>query len=145
MDEELKMHSRQHQYSIQKNRSLTLPKKQIGASLIGWMFIILALGTVATVGTKLIPLYVDHNTISNLMDKLAAEDGQADKRKSDLIKTMKNRMKLNNIRNFPLKENLEVQRTKNGTDLKLNYEVRVPFFQNIDFIVTFSKEIELRK
>ncbi|MBL4682297.1 MAG: DUF4845 domain-containing protein [Pseudomonadales bacterium] len=139
------MQSKQHQYPTQKNKSLTLPKKQIGASLIGWMFIILALGTVATVGTKLVPLYVDHNTISNLMDKMAGEDGLADKRKSDLVKMMEGRMKLNNIRNFPLKENLEVERTKNGTDLKLNYEARVPFFQNIDFIATFSKEIELRK
>jgi len=139
------MQSKQHQYPTQKNKSLTLPRKQIGASLIGWMFIILALGTVATVGTKLGPLYVDHNTISNLMDKMAEENGLADKRKSDLIKMMEGRMKLNNIRSFPLKENLELERTKNETNLKLNYEARVPFFQNIDFIATFSKEIELRK
>ena len=139
------MQSRNHQYPTHKNRSLTLPRKQIGASLIGWMFLVLALGTVATVGTKLIPLYVDHNTISNLMDKLAAENGQADRRKSDIIKMIEGRLKLNNIRNFPLKENLEIERTKNGTDLKLNYEMRVPFFQNIDFVVTFGKEIELRK
>ena len=122
-----------------------LSKKEGGASLAGWLFILLVLGTVATVGTKLIPLYVDHNTISNLMDKMAKEDGLADKRKSDLVKLMGGRLKLNNIRNFPLDENIVIEKTKNGTDVILNYEVRVAFFGNVDLVASFGKEIELRK
>jgi hypothetical protein len=122
-----------------------LSKKEGGASLAGWLFILLVLGTVATVGTKLIPLYVDHNTISNLMDKMAEEDGLADKRKSDLVKLMGGRLKLNNIRNFPLDENIVIEKTKNGTDVILNYEVRVAFFGNVDLVASFGKEIELRK
>ena len=122
-----------------------LSKKEGGASLAGWLFMLLVLGTVATVGTKLIPLYVDHNTISNLMDKMAAEDGLADKRKSDIIKLMEGRLKLNNIRNFPLEDNITIDRTKNGTDVKLDYEIRVDFFGNVDLVAFFDKEIELRK
>ncbi|MFT5210856.1 MAG: hypothetical protein ACI9CE_002587 [Flavobacterium sp.] len=122
-----------------------LSKKEGGASLAGWLFMLLVLGTVATVGTKLIPLYVDHNTISNLMDKMAADDGLADRRKAVLIKLMEGRLKLNNIRNFPLDENIVVERTKNGTNVILNYEIRVAFFGNVDLVASFGKEIELRK
>ena len=131
--------------SVQRRTSYSYKGKEKGASLGGWLFIILVLGTVATVGTKLMPLFLDHNTVANLMDKMSEEDGLADRRKTDIVKLLEGRLKLNNIRNFPLEENLEVDRTKNGTDVKLNYEVRVPFVKNVDFIATFSKEIELRK
>ncbi|MFT7688926.1 MAG: hypothetical protein ACI9FB_004291 [Candidatus Azotimanducaceae bacterium] len=122
-----------------------LSRKERGASLAGWIFMLLVLGTVATAGTKLAPLYFDHNTISNLMDKMAEDDGLADKRTSDLIKVMEGRLKLNNIRNFPLEDNIVVERTKNGTNVKLDYEVRVPFFGNVDMVASFDKQIELRK
>ncbi len=116
-----------------------LSKKEGGASLAGWLFMLLVLGTVATVGTKLIPLYVDHNTISNLMDKMAEEDGLAGKRKSDLVKLMGGRLKLNNIRDFPLDENIDIEKTKNGTDVILNYEIRVEFFWQRRFSSLFRQ------
>jgi len=121
-----------------------LLKYQVGASVTGVMMLVLLVGGGLTVGMKLVPLYMDHSTIETLLDKLATEDGMADKRKGELVSLLENRLKLNQIRDFPLQENLEIEKTRNGTELKLNYEVRLPLVGNVDMIASFSKEIELR-
>ena len=120
-------------------------EKQVGASFAGWLMLLLVLGSVITIGTKLAPLYLDHGTMSNLMDKMASEDGQAGLSKRNIYAALKKRFKLNNIRNFSVEDNIEIDRTANGTELKMNYEVRIPLIHNVDLIASFSKEVELRK
>lgn len=122
----------------------SFPSKQRGIGFAGWLVLILLFGGVLTVATKLFPLYLDHNTMSNILDKMAEEDGMANKRESDIHKILLNRFKLNNIRNFNVKDNVKVERTKNGTELVMDYEVRVPVMGNVDLIASFNKEIELR-
>ncbi len=117
--------------------------KQRGIGFAGWLIVILVVGGVISVGTKLFPLYMDNNTISGLLDKMALESDMNLKSKSEIYKLMENRMKMNNIRNFDVEENLSVVRTKDGTSLVLDYEERVPVVGNVDLIVSFSKEVEL--
>ncbi len=123
---------------------MNFPNRQRGIGVAGWLILLLVFGSVMTAAAKLMPLYMDHNTISNLMDKLAAEEGVGKKRKRDIIAALENRFKLNNIRNFPLEENLTFQKKDYGKAVVLEYEVRVPLVHNIDLIASFDKAIELR-
>ena len=123
---------------------MNFPNRQRGIGVAGWLILLLVFGSVMTAAAKLMPLYMDHNTISNLMDKLAAEEGVGKKRKRDIIAALENRFKLNNIRNFPLEENLTFQKKDYGKAVVLEYEVRVPLVHKIDLIASFDKAIELR-
>ena len=117
--------------------------RQMGA-LGGYIIAILVFGGLLTMASHLVPLYMDHNTISNIMDKMQAETGLGVKTDFQLIDLMKNRFKLNNIRDFPIHEHTEFKLISRGTDVVLDYEVRIPMISNLDVIASFNKEIELR-
>ena len=119
-------------------------KYQVGASFAGWMLVIVLVVSAIVISAKLVPLYMDHSIIAKQMDAIAAEDGMAAKSKRELTAILKNKLKVNQIRDFPLEENLEVEKTRNGTVVRLNYEVRLPLIKNIDLIASFGKEVELR-
>jgi len=117
--------------------------RQMGA-LGGYIIAILVFGGLLTIASRLVPLYMDHNTMSNIMDKMQDETGLGVKTDFQLIDLMKNRFKLNNIRDFPIHEHTEFKRSGRGTDVVLDYEVRIPLISNLDVIASFKKEIELR-
>ena len=120
------------------------PYKQRGVGFAGWLIIILFVGGALSVGTKLFAIYVDNNTLEGLLDKMSEESNMGLKSKSEIYKVLENRLKLNNVRDFPVQDNLDVVRTKDGTSLVLDYEQRVPVGGNIDLLVSFKKEVELR-
>ena len=122
----------------------SFPSKQKGIGFAGWLAIILVLGGVLSVGTKLVPIYMNNNTVEGLLEKMADESEMSLKSKGEIYKILENRLKLNNIRDFPVEDNLNVVRTKGGTTLVLDYETRVPVAGNLDLIASFKKEVELR-
>ncbi|MFN3238542.1 MAG: DUF4845 domain-containing protein [Pseudomonadales bacterium] len=135
---------RAHTYKSPRSLRTRFPYGQRGVGFAGWLVIILLLGGLLSVGTKLVPIYMNNNTISGLMDKLSEEPDVAMKSKGEIFKILTNRLKLNNIRDFKVEENMEVVRTKDGSTLVLDYEARVPVVGNIDLIASFNKEVSLR-
>ena len=124
---------------------MNLYKGQVGASFLNAMTFLLVVGTIIALGTRLMPLYVDHNTMSTLLDKMAAENGMASKSNRQLLASFKKRLKLNNIRKFDIENNVIIERSPERTDMKLDYEVRLPLVYNVDLIASFDKSVELRK
>ena len=120
-----------------------MKNKQLGG-LGSWLFIIIVFGGALSIGFKVIPHYMDHNTMSKVLDSMAQEDGMAGKARHTLEDTITQKFKVNNIRDFPVKENVEIKRTKNGTEVILDYEVRMKLFKNLDLIADFNKSVELR-
>ena len=120
------------------------PKKQMGVSGAGLMLLVVVFGSILTVGMKLVPLYLDHNTMSNILDKMALEDGMTAKSDDNIKKTIRSRFKMNNIRDFDVHENVKVNRTRNGVEVIMDYEIRMNLVKNLDMIAAFDKSIELR-
>ena len=119
-------------------------RQQKGLGFAGWMIMLMALGSVISIGIKVAPLYSQHNTMSNLLDKMALEDGLAGLSQRTIKEKIQKRFKLNNIRDFDIDGNIEVKFTKNDTRVIMDYETRVPLVHNLDLIAAFNKEIELR-
>lgn len=121
----------------------SFPHKQKGVGFAGWLILILVLGTILSIGTKLFPVYMDNRMIEDLVEKLAEEKDVSLKPKAEIYKILTNRLKLNNVRDFDIEEKLEVVRSKGGTTLVLDYEERVSVGGNLDLIASFKKEVEL--
>ena len=75
---------------------------------------------------------------------METENGLALKNKAQLISAMDKKFKINQIRTFPLKENLTLTSTNDGAEVILDYEVREVIVSNIDIVVSFDKTIELQ-
>ncbi len=123
---------------------MNIPHQQRGITMPGWIFLILIVGSTVTVGTKLAPLYLDHNTMGNIIDRLAQERGMVKKGNGELTAIIRKRFKLNNIRTFDLKRNMTIKRPENRVVITLDYEVRVPLISNVDLVASFDKQTILR-
>lgn len=123
---------------------LHFPKRQAGMSVGGWLMVLVMLGFAMTLASQIVPVYVDHSTMSSILDGMAAENGLGQKSDDALYKLIKGRFKMNNVRGFDIKENLVINRTSNGVEIVLDYEVRMPLVKNMDMIASFDKIVELR-
>lgn len=119
-------------------------KWQRGLGMGGWIFLILIVGGATSLGMKLIPLYMDNNTVVNVLDALATESGMEQKTDAAIFDMIEQRLKVNSIRDWPIADRMEIKRSSRRTELVMDYEVRMPIFQNIDVIVSFNKSVELR-
>ena len=126
------------------NRRTLQGKYRQTGSMGSIMVILLVVASVVSVGSRVIPLYLDHNTMGTIMEKMSLENGLALESEANIRETMRKRLKMNNIRDFDLKEHLKIDRTKIGTELVLDYEVRIDLVSNLSFIAAFNKKVPLR-
>jgi hypothetical protein len=119
-------------------------KHQQRGSIGSVLVILLLVASAFSVGSRVIPLYLDHNTMGNVMEKMSMENGLALQNEASIRETMRKRLKMNNIRDFDLKEHLKIDRSKVGTELILDYEVRVDLVSNLSLIAAFNKQVPLR-
>ena len=126
------------------NRRTPLGKNRQRGSMGSILVTLLIVAAAISMGSQVIPLYLDHNTMGTVMEKLSLENGVALQSDAAIRETMKKRLKMNNIRDFDLKESMKTERTKRGTDLVLHYEVRIHMVHNLDLIATFDKKVPLR-
>ncbi|MEX2326748.1 MAG: DUF4845 domain-containing protein [Pseudomonadales bacterium] len=118
--------------------------RQEGLGFTGWLLLILVFGGALTLGLKLVPIYMEHNTMAGVLDGIAAEPGMAQKKNDEIMSMVAKRFNLNNVRDFDLKENIVIKRDRSGAQIVLDYEVRMPFAYNVDMVASFRKEVELR-
>ena len=126
------------------NRKTLQGKHRQRGSMGGIMVILLVVAAVVSVGSRVIPLYLDHNTMGTIMEKMSLENGLALESEGNIRETMRKRLKMNNIRDFDLKEHLKIDRSKVGTELVLDYEVRIDLVSNLSLIAAFNKKVSLR-
>jgi len=126
------------------NRRILQGKHRQRGSMGGVIVILLVVGSVVSVGSRVVPFYLDHNTMGTIMEKMSQENGLALKTEASIRDSMRKRLKLNNIRDFDLKENLKIDRSKVGTELVLDYEVRIDLVSNLSLIAAFNKKVPLR-
>lgn len=119
-------------------------KQQKGLSFVGWLVLILIFGGGLTLGLKLVPLYVDYNIQSKVMEQMATEINPAISTNGDIKDMLKKRFEMNNIRGFDYKKNFSIDRRTERTRLILDYKVDIPVIANVDLLVSFHKEVELR-
>lgn len=121
------------------------PHKQAGMGAIGWLLTILALGAAASLAGKLVPLYSDFNIMANVLEGMAEEEGFIHKSDAAIAQTMNKRFRVNGVRTFNIKDNIKINRTSNGVELVMDYEIRMDMLRNIDMVVSFDKTVELRR
>ena len=126
------------------NRKTLQGKHRQRGSIGSILVILLVLASAVSLGSRVIPLYLDHNTMGTIMEKMSLENGLALESEGNIRDTMRKRLKINNIRDFDLKEHLKIDHSKVGTELVLDYEVRIELVSNLSLIAAFNKKVSLR-
>jgi len=113
---------------------------QKGASFFGWLAVIALLIFGVVIAMKLVPIYMDHSTMRDIVTKANEDPTLKIRSVRDLNTYIEKNMRINSIRDINQKEAIKI--TANGVDaytLVLKYEQRAPLFDSVDLLVHFDE------
>ncbi len=125
------MQNQNNLQTIEWQRGMTM------SSFIGVLMIIVLLSTVAI---KLVPVYIEHFSVTSSLNNLALEGKSGKESKASIRNRLLRQFSINNI--DLNRDVITVKSMRNKDLVTVAYEVRKPLFGNIDLVVSFSDSIE---
>ena len=119
-------------------------KKQLGLTMISWVLVIGLVGIKSVMAMRIIPIYMNYNSVKHIMDSLPDNPEVRKMTKKKLIKYLDKRLTVDGLRNIRYSQDaFKFVNTKTGIMLELKYEDRGPIIGNLEFIAAFSYEVLL--
>lgn len=118
-----------------------MKNREVGASLLSMLIVLLMAGTLFAIAFKLHQPYLDHRTIDSILQGLIQEPDQISQSPREIRSTIAKRFLINQIDMLP-RESLEITKKRGDITINVNYEVRLPMFHNVDAVVSFSESYE---
>jgi hypothetical protein len=112
--------------------------KQLGMSGLGMMTTAAIIVATVVLALRLAPHYIDFQTINSIMADLPSEQIHEMEKRS-IIDVLQKRFKINNIRSFLVKDVVSIDRSKVGTDVVVDYEIREPLVGNAEIVLVFAE------
>ena len=116
--------------------------RQAGMSGASWFMVIVLVFGAASIALRLLPHYLDHGSVDTEVRALLDSGEMASLTVSQVHRTLEQRLKLNNIRDFETKDKLEIDKGNGNVRMTLAYEVREHLFWNIDVVLSFEEQYE---
>ncbi|NHO65547.1 DUF4845 domain-containing protein [Aestuariicella hydrocarbonica] len=117
---------------------MRMPKYQSGLSTTGLLITLLAAGFAIMCLFKMVPAYMDDRFIQEGLKSLTENVDQIDEMSDEQIRKQIGRFfVVNNVRSQSEKD-IKIERKQDRTLVKMEYEVRVPIFANVDVVMTFN-------
>lgn len=117
--------------------------RQNGASSLTILVLVLFFGSLLTLVIKLGPAYLDDITIQEALESLDGTEGLSDMGPAQVRTLINKRLSVNNVRGFDAKQ-IAVEKNGELVIIKVDYEVRNNIFRNIDAVVSFKHEYEMK-
>jgi len=116
--------------------------RQQGGALV-MVIVALFFGALLTLAIKLGPAYIDDITIQEALENLEGTDGLSRMGSAEVRRLINKRLSVNNVRGFDAK-NISVEKNGELVIITVDYEVRNNLFGNVDSVVHFQHEYELK-
>ena len=117
------------------------PRRQGGLSAMGALGMLVVIVAGITLTLKLAPHYIDFYTMQSVIEGLPPQEVRGMTR-TNLNEALQKRFKINNLRDFKIRDIIDVERSRDGTVLLVKYERREHLFFNVDVVITFEKRYE---
>ena len=132
---------------IKKVASLLKAKKQLGFTAGGVIFGLLLATLAVKVAYVVAPAYYDNYLVRNALKDIAERHGDNLKelRKNQVSADLSRFYSLNGVRSDVILKALEVDRLKERTIIKVDYEVRTNFGGNADVVLVFKNHLDSSK
>ena len=125
-----------------RGNTMVLNKKyQAGATMWGWLALIVMIGFIAMIAFKVVPLYFDHSIIRSTIQEVVDNSEFSDMSNKSITRAISNRMTVNNIRNIDAKS-FQTKLDKRGRKyILIRYDRKVHIMSNASALVEFDEEI----
>lgn len=112
-----------------------------GLSAMGMLVVLVVVVGLVTVTLKLAPHYIDFYTVQSVVERLPPQEVRTMTR-ANLHEMLEKRFKINNLRDFAIRDIINLERSRESTVLEIKYERREHLFFNVDVVLTFHKRYE---
>ena len=122
-----------------------MKSKQSGVTLIGFLFIIIIVGFFAYTAMKLFPSYSEAMGVSKAMNQIATA-GTNGKTLDDIRRDLMFKLGFQYVDDATIKpSDITIKRDASGANtLNVDYDKKIPFMYNIDFLLHFNKSVPLQ-
>ena len=127
---------------------MNLRNSRGGVGLSGLVYSCIIIGIAALVGMKLLPLYNEKFKVDLALEKVAGQRESARMTKVDLVKLIMRQFEVSEVRRWRMNEFLKILKIKKlkqgrGKMLILEYEIRGPFFDELDVVLKYERSLKL--
>ena len=119
-------------------------RKQRGMTFLGMLIIGLFVAVVAYGAFRLVPVYLEHMKIVNVLDGLKEEMDGTNPSAIMLKKSIERRMDVEAITVITYKD-IKLSKSSAGYFATAKYENNAPFVANVSFVVKFDKTVEIKR
>ena len=124
--------------------SLPVRRGQSGITTIGFLLLAVLVGVVGLAAIKLTPMYIKNMQLSKMLDGLPAQLPRGESVSPVSIRDVIERKC--DVEGIDLpKDALKIAPSKNGYNVHLTYENRVPYLAGIYLLLEFDKQVEISK
>lgn len=124
-------------------REMSSAQRQSGVTLIGWIIIIALVVFVATIVIRLFPLYLEHFSVTSSLNSLATDAELKGASPGEIRSSLMRRLGINSVDRVGSEDIEIVRATSGGYEVRVSYQVQVPFVHNIEFLVSFDDTVEV--
>ncbi|NWN92556.1 DUF4845 domain-containing protein [Marinobacter adhaerens] len=126
-----------------KNSNLSAMGRQRGASALVVLIVVLFFGSLLSLLIKLGPAYMDDLTIQEALEGLDGTEGLSQMGPAQVRTLINKRLSVNNIRGFNTRD-IEIEKDGDRVVINLDYEVRNHIFRNVDAVIHFQHNYEMK-
>lgn len=116
--------------------------KMAGMSGLGFLLLLVVIGFFALLVIRLFPVYLEHYNVSSSLKSLQSEAQLEAMSNAEIRTSLLRRFEVNDVTHVG-KEDIKIEIEDGARRVSIAYEVRKPFFGNIDLVVSFSDTAEL--
>lgn len=120
-------------------KTMNSPSSVRGLSLVGWILVIIVVVIFATSAIKMVPAYIDFNTISSMANSVLSDSKVGLKSENEIRADFAKRMSINNLTVISAQD-LIIEKDGGTVKVLVDYEVRENLFSNVDVVMAFNRE-----
>lgn len=119
-------------------------KKQKGFTALQIVIGLAAIGFILTCVLKILPVYMDDMTVKSTLKQLGESSEFTEMSKDQIVSRLQNQFDLNGVRGAATKS-IKIYRRTDGWLINIDYEERIPFWGNLDVVITFQNQLNAAK
>jgi len=119
-------------------------RKQSGLTAISWMVVLAYLALQGILALRIIPVYLNYNTLQSVMDKMVTDPELKGKGAKEISRIFRSRLKVNNLYTLSSsKDAFKFKKIEKGYNLAIKYEEKGPIFKNLNFVADFEYDVDI--
>ena len=95
---------------------------------------------IVLIGIKMVPVYLENLSVSEVLEAVAQDTRSRSMSRAQIRDNIMRRLSINGVRDLP-KEEIEFERSRQGLEVNIDYEVRKPIAGNVSVVMAFKESV----